>query len=193
MLNIYLLIGIIIWGYLLTLLKRANLNAFYFLVGSFGLFIIFSLLSNMYFVWLMARTISEVLKVLSNVIPGFSISIPYNLILINLDKITSVQLYITYECSGAIETFTFESLLIFFPVYTRKEKVIIGIAGILWIMIANIVRLLIIILVVNTLGVQYLFIIHSIIGLILFYIVIVILYYYVFTRTQIVRGWAKKF
>lgn len=191
MLNIYLLIGIIIWVYLLTILKRANLDAFYFLVGSFGLFIVFSLLSHMYFIWLMSRTISGVLKVLSNVIPGFSISIPYNLILINLNKSTSIQLFITYECSGAIETFTFESLLIFFPIYSKKEKVIIGIAGALWIMIADIIRLLVIIFIVNTFGVKYLFLIHSIIGRLLFYVVVVILYYYVFTRTQIIRGWVK--
>ena len=128
---------------------------------------------------------------LSNVIPGFSISIPYNLILINLNKSTSIQLFITYECSGAIETFTFESLLIFFPIYSKKEKVIIGIAGALWIMIADIIRLLVIIFIVNTFGVKYLFLIHSIIGRLLFYVVVVILYYYVFTRTQIIRGWVK--
>ncbi len=37
--NIYLLIGIVVWLYILSILKRARLSAFHFIVGSGGLFL----------------------------------------------------------------------------------------------------------------------------------------------------------
>ncbi len=36
--SIYLIIGIVVWLYALSILKRAGLSAFHFIVGSAGLF-----------------------------------------------------------------------------------------------------------------------------------------------------------
>lgn len=188
MFNLLLLIGIAIWVYILSVFKRGGLIAFYFLLGSFGLFIIFSFLTKMYFVWLLGRIIAEGLDYLSNLIPGYLIHVSNNMVLINGIKGTYIP--ISYEYSGAIEIFAFESLLIFFPIYTNIEKVIIGVSGGFGILLANIIRLLLIIIVIRIFGSRY-FIIGSIISRLLLYIVMVILYYYVFTKPQIIRGWTE--
>lgn len=40
--SIYLIIGIIVWLYILSILKRAQLSAFHFIFGSGGLFFYFN-------------------------------------------------------------------------------------------------------------------------------------------------------
>ncbi|MEY8441483.1 exosortase family protein XrtG [Lactobacillaceae bacterium 24-114] len=192
MINFYLLIGIIIWVYLLSLLKRARLTAYYFWIGSIGLFMILSFAFNMYFVWLSSRLITEILKNLEHYIPGYTIISAYNLISLHPSTSSYVNLFINYECSGAIEIFIFESLLCFFPVYSKTEKITLGAVGFCWIVGTNIIRLLFLIAVIDNWGAQYLFIAHSIIGRLFFYTAIIILYYNVFTKAQIIRGWAKK-
>jgi hypothetical protein len=49
--NSLLLFGIIIWIYLLSVLKRAKLTAFSFIVGSVGLFFILMAISSPYWIW----------------------------------------------------------------------------------------------------------------------------------------------
>lgn len=188
MFNLYLLVGTIIWLYILSVLKRSHLNAFYFWIGSFGAFIIISFLSKMYFVWLMSRIIAVIMKLLSYIFSYYHVDLSYNLILMKLNNI-NIQLFINYECSGAIETFAFESLLIFFPIYTSVEKTSLMIIGALWIMVANIIRLLFVITTIQLGGIDHLFFVHSVVGRLLFYIVIIALYYTVFTKAQIIHGW----
>lgn len=50
MLNGPIIIGIILWLYLLSVLNRANLIGFHFWVGSVGLFAIMAFISRAYFV-----------------------------------------------------------------------------------------------------------------------------------------------
>lgn len=179
----------IIWLYILSLFKRSNLPAYCFLIGSFGLFIALSFFSHMYLVWKFAKIIAEILNGLSRLFPYYSINLPYNLIMIKTSSDHYVQLFINYECSGALEIFAYESILIFFPIYNNIEKFILSLIGIIWILSANIIRLLLVIIVVYNYGISYLFIVHSIIGRLVFYTVVIILYYNVFTKKQIIRGW----
>lgn len=60
--NIYLLIGIVVWLYLLSILKRARLSAFYFIVGSGGLFFILIALSDPYWVWFFTHAVINGVK-----------------------------------------------------------------------------------------------------------------------------------
>ncbi|WP_243284634.1 hypothetical protein [Leuconostoc citreum] len=59
MLNNAVIIGlIIIWVYVLSVLKRAKTDAFYFLAGSAGLFVILLLWSKPYGVWLFSTILT---------------------------------------------------------------------------------------------------------------------------------------
>ena len=173
MMKILMLFAVIIWLYLLTLLKRTKLSAYYFWLGSVGLFIILASISNICFAQVMPKFIAA--------------------ILINIGSNNYAELFINYECSGMLETIAFISMLTFFPIYENGEKLIIGFLGFIWILIANIVRLLITITILDYYGINALFIAHSIIGRVIFYVVVILLYYQVFTKPQIIRGWSKSF
>ncbi|WP_277612855.1 exosortase family protein XrtG [Limosilactobacillus agrestimuris] len=192
MIKFLILFVVIIWLYLLTLLKRSKLSAYYFGLGSIGLFIILASISNIYFNQVMPRVIAEILKSISYILKEFSVNISQNSILINFGSNNYAELFINYECSGTLETIAFISMLSFFPIYKDREKIVIGCLGVLWILVANIVRLLMTIAILNYFGINALFIAHSIIGRVIFYVVVILLYYQVFTRPQIIRGWSAK-
>lgn len=193
MIGFLVLFIFIIWLYLLTLLKRAKLSAYYFGLGSIGLFIILASISNTYCSQIMPKIIAEILKSISYILKDFSINISQRSILINIGSNNYAELFINYECSGMLETIAFISMLTFFPIYENGEKLIIGFLGFIWILIANIVRLLITITILDYYGINALFIAHSIIGRVIFYVVVILLYYQVFTKPQIIRGWSKSF
>lgn len=182
---------IVLWLYCLSVLKRAHLTGIYFWIGSFGLFILSTLVANIHLIWLMAHLITAILGWLSYVIPGYTVNLSNNLINV-ITHHEHVQLFINYECSGTIETLAYESLLIFYPIYTKSERFIIGISGAIWILVANLCRLLLIIVVVNQWGTSSLFWAHSLVGRLFFYSVVLVLYYNTFTRAQIRRGWRQR-
>lgn len=182
------LLIILLWLYILSLLKRARLMAFYYLWGSFGLFFLLSIISNYFFSWIMPNSLVYCLKAFSKILPDYIVNLNQNSILIN-NVSGHEKLIINYANSGIIELITFISLLLFFPVYKKIEKVTLSVLGTFWIFLTSLMRILLTIVIAHNFGIQYLFISYSLIGRLGFYVMIVILYYYVFTRAQIVRGW----
>ena len=98
-----------------------------------------------------------------------------------------MTLLIDFECSGIIEIMAFLSLLIFFNVYNWSEKLMIGIGGFCYIMLCNVLRIVMICLAVHFLGMSAYYVFHTFIGRIFFYVLSVYLYFYVFTKPQIVK------
>jgi exosortase family protein XrtG len=99
----------------------------------------------------------------------------------------AVSLYVDLECSGVIEMMAFLSLLWFFEVYNLYEKVIVSILGTLGIFLANVVRIFVICAMIFKWGNDIFYFAHSIFGRIIFYLFTIALYFYVFTKSQIVR------
>ncbi|GAJ27502.1 membrane protein [Liquorilactobacillus sucicola DSM 21376 = JCM 15457] len=182
--SVYLIIGTIIWVYGLSLLRRTKLAAFSFIWGSVGLFFILITLSNRYMIWLFTQAvmrgvgwIGEVAKMSTNLTRYSIISIA--------NASSPVNMVIDYECSGVIETLAFLSLVFFFPMYSRYEKLFFSVLGMLWIYLANILRLLLIIIIVHFSGGQFFFVAHSLLGRLFFYVLVIALYYLVFTSSQL--------
>lgn len=100
---------------------------------------------------------------------------------------TSLSLYIDFECSGVIEMLAFLALLWFFPVYDKYERVVVSMIGVMAIFLANVLRIFFICLLVHIWGIDMYFFAHTIFARILFYGCTVFLYFYVFTKPQIVR------
>lgn len=98
-----------------------------------------------------------------------------------------MTLKIDFECSGIVEIMAFVSLLAFFDVYRRSERLIVGAIGVLAIVFANVVRIILIAEIIHIGGTQWYYIAHSLVGRIVFYAFTVVLYFYVFTKPQIVR------
>ncbi|BDZ31885.1 hypothetical protein MH1LPH_23510 [Lactiplantibacillus brownii] len=105
----------------------------------------------------------------------------------------AVMMSIDYECSGIIETCAFIALVAFFPMYERKEKVFYGLFGLVYIYLINVLRLVVVIVIVHFGGGETFFIAHSIIGRLVFYVLVIALYYNVFTYSQLARGIYREF
>ena len=73
--NIYVLIGIVVWLYLLSVMKRSKLSAFYFILGSVGLFYLLIVFSRPYWVWFLTQLVIKVVDLFgsfANVTEEFS-------------------------------------------------------------------------------------------------------------------------
>lgn len=178
-----LAIIILSWAYLLFILKRKKFNAFFLIVGSAGLFMLLGIyLSPLLLIPVSQLLLMVVDRVLSIFTDSFNILKEYLLI-----NIGATSLYLTPECSGLIESFIFISILTFFPLYTRLQKCMVGILGIIWIFFANVIRLVFISIVIYWGGQEFVFLAHSILGRIIFFLLVTVLYFQVFTRRQVIK------
>ena len=183
-----ILIGIfvLVWLYLLSVLKRGQLHFWRFVVGSMGTFLI---LMGSLQDWLtepLARMVAALAGIVGTLTGGYTAYFKYGIIFIT-SQTQSMTLLIDYECSGIIEIIAFLSLLMFFEVYSRYEKVIISLIGIVYLMAANALRITLICFSVHFFGVPAYYIVHSFVGRILFYTLSVLLYFYVFTKPQVIH------
>jgi exosortase family protein XrtG len=185
--NIYLLIGLAIWIYLLSVMKRAKLPAFYFILGSVGLFYLIIFLSRPYWVWFLTQLIIKAVDFFGSMFNYTEEFSKYSLIVIHSTN-EQMSLYVDYECSGVIETSAFIALLAFFPLYNRWEKVFYGLIGMFWIFASNVLRLLLVVGFVHFGGSDTYFLAHSILGRLLFYGLVITLYYHTFTYSQVARS-----
>lgn len=100
---------------------------------------------------------------------------------------TNLSMYIDYECSGIIEILAFLALLWFFPLYHTYEKSVLSVVGGFAIFVSNVLRIFVICLIIYMFGESSYFIAHTIIGRLVFYACTVALYFFVFTKSQIIR------
>lgn len=176
----------ILWVYLLTVLKRGRLDFWYFCVGSIGMFLFMMIWLQPMITIPLTRMVAVVAGVIGKVTDTFESYFHYGILFIDRGK-EYISLFIDYECSGVIEIFAFSSMLWFFPVYRLHEKVVVNIAGILFIFAANVLRILVICFMVHIGGNDMFYIAHTIFGRVVFYFLSAGLYFYVFTKAQIVR------
>ena len=153
---------IAVWLYILSVLTRAKLYAWKFMWGSFGLFLIMMITIRPVLTMPLARCVSALAGVVGSVTGAFTSYFKYGIIFIHTG-VTQATLLIDFECSGIIEIMAFISLLAFFNVYNFSEKVMVGIGGFCYIMLC------------------------TFIGRIFFYVLSVYLYFYVFTKPQVIK------
>ncbi len=177
---------IALWVYLLFVLKRADLNFWLFITGSFGLFILMMIFVRPILTQPLARVVAAMAGVIGGLTGTFSAYFRYGIIFIHA-LTGSITLQVDFECSGIIEIMAFVSLLAFFQVYTLREKLRVGILGVLGIMLANTLRIIVICEIIYFGGPGTYFIAHAIVGRLVFYSLSVLLYFFVFTKPQIVR------
>lgn len=178
---------VLVWLYLLRILRKAKLNAWRFLVGSLGLFVMLMVWVQPVLTMPLARLVSTLAGFVGDLTGAYSAFFKYGIIFIETAGGGSITLQIDMECSGIIEIGAFLSLLLFFDVYTRGEKVLVGIVGTGYLMLSNALRVTVICMSVRLFGVQAYFFVHTFVGRILFYALSILLYYYVFTKPQIIR------
>ncbi|MBN1776005.1 MAG: exosortase family protein XrtG [Oscillospiraceae bacterium] len=186
------IVGLVAWSYAIYVLWRAKLTFFKFLVGSVGMFVLLMLLLQPILTAPLSKAVAAVTGLIGEWTGAFYSYYQYSLVFIRHGA-DSISLYVDYECSGIIEIFAFSSLLWFFPLYSIVEKLVVNIIGIIWIFLSNIIRMTSICLLVYFFGNDIFFFAHAIFGRIIFYTLSIILFFYVFTRAQIMKQRVGKF
>lgn len=184
--NWFILILMLAWIYVLFTMKRAKMGVFYFITGSVGTLIFALVIFSSVLTAFLQKSVSLVAGAAGSVTGLYESYFEEGILFIQNGK-DNLSMYIDFECSGVIEILAFLSLLWFFDVYNAVEKIAVSIAGVLAIFASNVIRIFTICVIIREFGSKYYFAAHTIIGRILFYILMVLLYFYVFTRPQIVR------
>lgn len=112
--NPLLIIGTVIWLYVLTVFKRTQLMAYFFILGSVGLFFILIALSDPYWVWLFTHMVIQGVKGFGSLTGMCTVMSKYGAVHIISGNLSSLLMTIDYECSGIIETSAFTALVVFF-------------------------------------------------------------------------------
>lgn len=184
--NILLVVAFIIWLYLLHVLKRSKLAFWHFAIGAIGLFCMLLIGVVPYLTDPLAKVVASLAGVFGTLTGWFTPYFKYSMIFITTQH-NSITMMIDMECSGIIEILAFECILAFFNVYTKEEKVIVAIIGFALITIFNTLRIILICTIVHFFGTNAFGIAHTFVGRIFFYLFTVLLYFYVFTKPQVVR------
>lgn len=180
------LIFLLVWLYVLCVMHRAQLKAWKFFWGSCGLFILMMILVRPVLTDPLARMVASIAGTLGKVTQMYSSYFKYGVIFISTDA-GSISLLIDFECSGILEIMAFIALLAFYEVYSVFERILYSIVGVVYIVLANTLRIFVICMVIHFQGIAAYSVAHTIIGRIIFYTLSVILYFYVFTKGQIRR------
>lgn len=186
------LIGVAVWLYVLHALNRAELHFWRFLVGSIGLFIVLMMFVRPWATQPLAQAVAAIAGLPGWLTGTFEAYFKYAVVFVD-SAAGAMTLKIDFECSGIVEIMAFVSLLAFFHVYTRAERVMVGVAGSLFIVVANALRIILIAEVIHFGGPDMYYLAHSLFGRLFFYVLTVILYFYVFTKPQVVRMHVGRF
>ncbi len=183
---------VLVWCYLLWVTHRAKLQFWHFLIGSMGLFIILMMLVQPVMTEPLARAVAALAGLFGDLTDTFVPYFKYGILFVESAQ-GAITLQIDFECSGIIEIMAFISLLVFYRVYSISERIVVGVAGILYIMMANALRIIVICEMIHYLGTDVYYMAHTIVGRIVFYAFSIVLYFYVFTKPQIIRMKIGKF
>lgn len=176
--------AILLWIWLLSVLRKAELKFWRYILGACGIFILFMILARPFLMMPLARFVAAIAGIFGKVTGFYQAYYRYGVIFIESAK-GAITVNIDLECSGIIEISAFLSLLSFYGVYNVPERIYVGVIGTLYTILTNSLRLAIICTMIHFLGTDYYYIAHTIVGRIVFYVLQVILYFFVFTKPQV--------
>ena len=184
--KILVFVLLIIWLYLLSVFTRGKLYFAKFMVGAVGLFYFAMYFAAPYLILPLGHAVAAVSGILGN-LSGYFEAFPQDSLIFISRAQSFISFYIDYECSGIVEIIAFLCLLWFFPVYNTAEKTIVSMIGIGWIFLAEVVRIFIICAIIYYAGNNVFYFANTVFGRIVFYAFSIVMYFYVFTKSHIVR------
>ncbi len=180
------IVAVLAWLYFLRVFRKRQLWAWRYIVGSCGLFVLMMVFARPYCTNPLAKVVASVAGIFGDLTGLFSSYFKYGVIFID-SSAGAISLLIDFECSGILEIMAFLALLAFFRAYSVYERVFVGILGTCYIILANALRIVIICVIIHIFGVSAYHVAHTFVGRIVFYALSVLLYFWVFTKTQIIR------
>lgn len=181
---VMLVLFIIIWAYVIGIFYRKKQSFFFFVVGCVGLFVFLFIILEPILTAPLAKLVCYLTGLVGRMTGIFSAYSSYGILFIEAES-GPVSLYVDFECAGLVELLVYVCLLLFFQAYKWYEKILVGIAGILGIIAANVLRLVVICVIIHFGGNSVYYLAHTIVGRLVFYLFTITLYFYVFTRRQI--------
>jgi exosortase family protein XrtG len=175
---------IFLWILAFLLFSKTKMNFFKFLVGSIGMFTLGMILFLPYCQGYLNKIIADTLNVIGTYTKYFEVYKADSIVTVTT-KTGIVSILIDYECSGIIEMLVFTSLSLFFPFGGVIRKGIYTLLGNVYIYIVNIIRILFIVFLTKTFGVDIFYLAHTLFARIVFFGFMIILYYVVFTSTHL--------
>lgn len=104
------------------------------------------------------------------------------LVLIVYQQIGWTAIEIDIECSGLLEFTVFTALVLFFNGFSWRYRAAVLPAGLLATFAMNIIRIVIIVSTIHLGGKNAIYIAHTVVGRAIFFMMVIALYWYVFTR-----------
>lgn len=184
--TIFTVVCFLVWIYLLSVFTRGKLYFYQFIWGSVGLFVFMMLWIQPVAIRPLTNLVCSAAGVAGRMTGFYESYSEYSMLFVQHGS-EAISLCIDYECSGIIEMMAYVSMLAFFRVYDWMQRIILSVLGCMMIFFANIIRLFVIGTTIYYFGNDAYYIAHTIVGRIIFYALSVILYYYIFTKSQIVK------
>lgn len=184
--TIFTVVCFLVWIYLLSVFTRGKLYFYQFIWGSVGLFVFMMMWIQPVAIRPLTNLVCSAAGVAGRMTGFFESYSEYSMLFVQHGS-EAISLCIDYECSGIIEMMAYVSMLAFFRVYDWMQRIILSVLGCMMIFFANIIRLFVICTTIYYFGNDAYYIVHTIVGRIIFYALSVILYYYIFTKSQIVK------
>lgn len=184
--TIFTVVCFLVWIYLLSVFTRGKLYFYQFIWGSVGLFVFMMMWIQPVAIRPLTNLVCSAAGVAGRMTGFYEPYSEYSMLFVQHGS-EAISLCIDYECSGIIEMMAYVSMLAFFRVYDWMQRIILSVLGCMMIFFANIIRLFVIGTTIYYFGNDAYYIAHTIVGRIIFYALSVILYYYIFTKSQIVK------
>lgn len=184
--TIFTVVCFLVWIYLLSVFTRGKLYFYQFIWGSVGLFVFMMMWIQPVAIRPLTNLVCSAADVAGRMTGFYESYSEYSMLFVQHGS-EAISLCIDYECSGIIEMMAYVSMLAFFRVYDWMQRIILSVLGCMMIFFANIIRLFVIGTTIYYFGNDAYYIAHTIVGRIIFYALSVILYYYIFTKSQIVK------
>ena len=178
--------AILLWIWLLGVLRKAGLKFWRYLLGSCGLFILLMILVRPWLVLPLARLVAAIAGIFGKVTGFYQAYYRYGVIFIESVK-GAITVNIDLECSGFIEISAFISLLALYGIYNVPERIYVAAIGTLYTLLTNALRIAVSCTMIHFLGTDYYYVAHTIVGRIVFYVLQVILYFFVFTKPHVLK------
>jgi exosortase family protein XrtG len=176
----------LIWTFFIWIFSKYNMHFYKFILGSVGTFGFLMLIGQSTFQVLLQYGVTYLTGIIGKMLNLYQSYPQYSMITVYY-KYEAISFFVDFECSGIIEMLVFICLLMFYPIYSIKEKLKLMLIGSIYIFLANVFRVFVICSILKVFGPQLIFFTHTIFARLLFFFLMIILYYRVFTRPHILR------
>lgn len=177
------IISMIIWIFFIKMFHDLKMTAFKFYFGSIGLFSILLFFFRSYLEHGFKILLYYSLLFLSNITHLFYLNTLSNVV-INVNNLT-FSINFSLQASTFISMTVFTSLICFFPLLYFKKRIYLFFLGNILIFLINILKSFTVILLIKLFSAYSLVMDFDVIGKLIFFALIIILYYFIFTKAQI--------